>query len=300
MLTLEDLRFFAVVADAPSLAEAARRLDVTPPAVSQRLAALERRLGVRLGERSRRGLALTEEGELIAARARVMIGELEELESQLTARRSAFTGKLRIAAPLGFGRRWVAPLAAGFQIEHPSLDIELVLSDRPPVNEGGFDLAVHIGELADSAGLVTKLAANDRVICAAPSYLAMHGAPADAAELRAHDCIALRENEEDATLWRFTRTGQPLSVRIRPHLATNDGEVARDWALAGRGIVVRSEWHVAADIEAGRLVRILPDLKPPPAPVMALLGHTRARLARTQGFLAHLRAGLNPAPWRAS
>jgi DNA-binding transcriptional LysR family regulator len=177
--------------------------------------------------------------------------------------------------------------------------VELRLSDSPPDASNRADLAIHIGELKDGAGIVAKLAPNDRIVCASPELLAAHGTPQSAADLGRFPCIALRENEEDSTLWRFSHAGEVVSVRIRPTLASNDGEIIRLWALAGRGVIVRSEWNVADDLRDGSLVRVLHDFEPPPANVVALLGPTRARLARTQSFLDYVRRALHPAPWRA-
>jgi DNA-binding transcriptional LysR family regulator len=119
--------------------------------------------------------------------------------------------------------------------------------------------------------------------------------------LRAHACIALRENDEDVTLWMFRSVGalDEHRVRIEPNLASNDGEVVRIWALAGRGIIVRSEWDLVEDVRAGRLIRLLPDYALPPTPVVALLGaRRRARTARTDRFLDALQRSLEPVPWR--
>jgi len=299
MLSLEDLRFFGVIAAGRSLASAARSMDVTPPAVSQRLASLERRMGVRLVERQRGGVILTNEGEIVAARARFILEELDELHNQIAARRNEMFGPLRIGAPLGFGRTYVAPLVASFRVQHPGVSIDLVLNDRSPTGASTrFDLTVHIGELRDSTGIMATLASNDRLVCASPSYLEARGVPETPMQLSAHDCIALRENDEDATLWRFSQDNQPLSVRVRPKLASNDGDVIRQWALDGLGIIVRSEWSVADDVRAGRLVRILENFPTPSADVVALLGPSHARVARTQSFLDHLRANLAPPPWR--
>ena len=300
MLSLDDLRFFSAVAGAKSLAATARALDVTPPAVSQRLAGLERKMGVRLIERQRNGVQLTEEGDLVAARARALLQDLDDLESEVAARRDELSGPLRVAAPLGFGRRYLGPLIARFHEAHPAVNIDLSLSDRPPDPNARVDIAVHIGELRESSAILVKLAPNERIICASPDYLARAGTPADAGELNRFDCLALRENDEDSTLWRFTHGEEHLSVRVRPRLASNDGEIIREWALEGRGIMIRSEWHVADDLRAGRLVQMLHDFKPPTANVVALLGPSRARLARTQRFLDHLKGELNPAPWRAA
>ncbi|AWN47401.1 LysR family transcriptional regulator [Methylobacterium terrae] len=307
MLGTDDLRFFLAIADAASLAAAARALDVSPPAVTQRLRGLEERLGVHLVDRTGRHLALTDEGELVAERGRAVLDALGDLDEALAARRGRVVGHLRIVAPLGFGRRHVAPVAASFQEDHPEVAIDLVLSDRlGGVPEGTFDLAIHVGEIARAApGLIARrLAPNDRVVCAAPAYLAARGTPARPAELGAHACIALRENDEDVTLWRFRSPGAETGeteerVRIEPRLSSNDGEVVRGWALAGRGIILRSEWDVAGDLRAGRLVRLLPGYALPDAPVTALLGaRRRARAARTRRFLDALASALDPPPWR--
>ena len=112
-------------------------------------------------------------------------------------------------------------------------------------------------------------------------------------------CIALRENDEDVTLWRFARgTGAPTQVRIEPRLSSNDGDVVREWAVAGHGVIARSEWSVADDVRAGRLVRLLTDWSMPSADVVAFVGPRRGRSARTTRFVEHLRAAMTPVPWR--
>ncbi len=298
MLSLDDLRFFRTVAESRSLGSAARALDVTAPAVSQRLAAIERRMNARLVERGRAGMRLTDEGELIALSGRRILAELDELASAVAARRDELTGHLRVAAPLGFGRAYVAPVVSAFHAKHPGTLIDLTLSDRLPEAGTAVDLAVYIGEVRQSATVATKIAPNKRIVCASPSYLAKHGVPTAAGDLAAHSCISLRENDEDTTLWRFVRENKTLSVRIKPVLTSNDGEVIRQWALDGAGIIVRSEWHVAADIRAGALVPLLRGYTLPSANVVALFGPSRTRSARTKKFLENLRASLNPAPWR--
>lgn len=305
MLTTDDLRFFAAVARATSLAAAARDLNVSPPAVTQRLRALEARLHVHLVDRSGRHLTLTDEGELLAERGRQVLDGLSEIDDALAERRGEVRGHLRIVASLGFGRRYVAPVVAAFQVGHPELKIDLALSDRlgGVPGSGGWDLAIHVGETDQAApGLIMRsLAPNDRWVCAAPSYLRRYGAPETPGALRKHTCIALRENDEDVTLWRFRSEGaaDEERVRVEPNLASNDGEVVRSWALAGRGIIVRSEWDLVEDVRAGRLVRLLTNRILPAAPVVALLGARRqARAARTGRFLDALQQSLEPVPWR--
>jgi DNA-binding transcriptional LysR family regulator len=304
MLSSADLRFFAAVAGAESLAAAARALDVSASAVTQRLQQLEARLGVRLVDRTGRRLTLTDEGQTLAAEGGALLDGLAGLTERIGARRGTVGGHLRVLAPLGFGRRHVAPAAARFCALHPEVTLDLALSDRlGRVPETSWDVAVHIGVLRDSSLVAHRLAPNARFACAAPGYVARRGAPAAPADLRDHACLALRENDEDVTLWRFRApgagpAGPETTVRIRPRLASNDGDVVHAWAVAGEGVIVRSEWSVADDLRAGRLVRLLADHALPSADVVALVAARAGRSARTARFVEHLRAWLRPPPWR--
>ncbi len=300
MLSSSDFRFFVVVARSASLAAAARELDVTPSAVTQRLQELERRVGVRLVSRSGRRLLLTDEGELLAARGHAITDEIAALAETLSSRSGEVAGHLRVIAPLGFGRRYVAPVAARFLVEHAGVTLDLTLSDRLGwFADTSWDVAVHIGETRP-AGLVPEtLAPNTRVLCASPDFVERYGAPESPKALRDYRCIALRENDEDVTMWRFTDTkGETAQVRIEPALASNDGDVVREWAIAGHGIVLRSEWNVGDDLRVGRLVPLLTNFSVPSADVLALVGPRRGRSARTSRFVNALRTALTPTPWR--
>lgn len=299
-LNSADLRFFVTVADSPSLAAAARELDVSRSAVTQRLRQLEARLGCLLLERSTRHLRLTEEGRLLLDRSRSLLTDLDDITGILNLRRNVISGHLRIAAPLGFGRRYVTPMLADFRERHPSVDVSLTLTDRPVIaEEGHWDLIIHIGELKDSSMVMVRLAPNERFLVAAPAYLAAQGEPSDPGDLARHACLALRQNEEDVTLWRFVdRQRRTFPVRITPAMSSNDGEVVRAWALRGLGLMVRSEWDIAEDLRTGRLVRVLPRLRLPPADVVALLNKRGGRTARASAFLGLLQDSLKPVPWR--
>jgi DNA-binding transcriptional LysR family regulator len=300
MVTSEDLRFFALLVRQGSLAAAARALGVTPPAVTQRLRALEARAGVRLLDRSTRRATPTAEGELVLAQADALLAQLDALADGLRAGGGRVAGELKVVAPFGFGRRHVAPRLAEFQALHPELRATLALSERPArVALEGYDLALHIGLMKDSSLTAFPLAANARFACASPAYLARAPRLRHPDELREHACLVIRENDEDVAVWRFRRAGALHSVRVRPALASNDGEVVRDWALNGRGIAVRSEWDVAPLIAAGRLARVLPGYALPEAPVVALVPARRGLSARSRAFVEFLRAGLSPPPWRA-
>ncbi len=301
MLSSADLQFFAILARSPSLAGAARELDVTPSAVTQRLQDVERRVGVRLIERSGRRITLTDEGELLDRRGRAINDDLASLEEALASRRGVVAGHVRVLAPFGFGRRYVAPLAARFLDEHAEVTLDLVLADRlGRAPDNSWDVAVHIGEPRESSLAAIRLAPNDRFVCASPAFVAQFGTPAEPRELLNYQCIALRENDEDVTLWRFTDAARVVTqVRIEPRLASNDGDVVREWAIAGHGIIVRSEWSVADDLREGRLVRLLGNYRLPPADVVAFVGARRGRSARTSRFVEYLKAALHPVAWRA-
>lgn len=299
MVSSEDLRFFALLVRQGSLAAAARALGVTPPAVTLRLQALEERVGVRLLDRSTRRATPTSEGELMLAEAEALLARIDSLADALRERGGRVAGELKIVAPFGFGRHHAAPLLAEFRERNPQLKVTLSLSERP-AHEAleGFDLALQIGVLKDSSLVAYRLAENARFACASPAYLRRAGKPKHPADLHAHACLVIRENDEDVTIWKFERGGATHAVRIHPALVSNDGEVVRDWALAGRGVAIRSEWDVAPLLAEGRLVRVLPGYALPDAPVVALVAARRGLSARSRAFVTFLRECLTPPPWR--
>lgn len=301
MISSDELVFFRVVSGSTSLADAARTLNVTPPAITQRLKALEQRIGVRLMDRTSRGLSLTDEGELLAAEGEAILKALDGLAESLGQRTTRVRGKLRIAAPYGFGREYVAPVVANFARLHPEATVALELSDHPNVlSSDSWDVVIHIGALNSAGRLVTTLAPNRRILCAAPAYLADHPEIEQPEDLQRHRCLALRENNEDVTLWRFSHPEQgATTVRVKPVMSSNDGTIMRAWAASGLGVIVRSEWDVADDLAAGRLVHILPRWTCPAADVVALLNARHGRSRRATVFLEMMREALHPLPWRA-
>jgi DNA-binding transcriptional LysR family regulator len=298
MLNADDLHFFVAVTQSPSLAAAARRLNVTPPAVTQRLRSLELRLGVQLIDRSTH--TMTDEGELLAEQSKLIVDQIEEIGELLAERRGTVAGHLRISAPSGFGRAYIVPTVDTFLELHPKVRITLELSDNPiGLKPDAWDVVVHIGELKSSPLQMVRLSPNRRIICASPAYLARRGTPMAPADLLQHDCLGLRENDEDVSLWRLTESsGATETVRVNPIFWSNDGEAIRSLAVNGKGIILRSEWDVASQIASGALVEILPGWSAPDAPVVALVGPRNFRAARTRNFVSLLRRTLNPTPWR--
>lgn len=301
MLSTDDLRFFCALASQPTLSATARLLDVTPPSVTQRLQAIEEKLQLKLVNRQGRGVALTEEGQLLAERAQAILSQVEALHIALHEQRHALAGRLRVLAPIGFGGVHIAPLAARFRSLHPGLAIELELSDRPNQRlHEGWDVVIHIGALRDSSLRQQVLARNRRFLCASPAYLARHGTPRTMEELARHACLALRENEEDATRWKLLPPGasQHRTLRIEPQLASNDGRVVKQWALDGHGIIQRSEWDVAAELRSGVLQRVLPDHALPEADIVVLLpAHAQQRPLRTRRFIEFLQQEFRSPAW---
>jgi DNA-binding transcriptional LysR family regulator len=302
MRDIDDPRFFLHIVRGGSLAAAARALNVTPSAVTQRLQALEAKLGLQLVDRSARKLRLTDEGELFTSESEKILEQYDRMIDALQSRRSLVRGHLRVQGTFGFGRRYLAPALAAFQSEHPQLKITLHLTDRWVETEsGGYDVVVHIGELANSSRVAFRIAANERLMLASPAYLKREGIPKSPDDLPAHSCLLLQENDEDVGLWRMQSSrSKTATVRVQASLLSNDGDVIKQWALAGRGIMLRSEWDTASEIAAGKLVRVLPEWRLPEANVYALVPQRKGLSSRAREFIRFLSAQFQPEPpWRA-
>ena len=295
-----DIRFLLVIRESESLLAASRKLGLTPSAVTQRLQQMEKKLSIRLLDRSARQLRFTDEGEFLCLRGADLVEQFDSLLADLQERRSGFVGTLKINAPFGFGRLHVAPAVAAFQRLHPDVEIQLSLSEQPMVEATDrFDVVIHIGELRTSNLVGHSIAPNRRYVCASPDFIEQHGLPEHPDQLATLPCIALRENNEDVTLWHFTRAGKTHNVRIRPALSCNDGSVIRQWACEGNGIILRSEWDVADALAEGTLVRLLPGWKLPKANIVALTHQREGLPARTLKFLRFLQDQFRPQPlWR--
>ncbi|MBN4665249.1 LysR family transcriptional regulator [Pandoraea nosoerga] len=303
MIQIEDLRLIEALAQSASLSAAARMLNVTPPALSARLRKLEAALGVALATRTSRQLSLTAEGERLAREGSALLAQLDALPDSFRRDGKRLTGTLRVAAPFGYGRHYVAPALARFAQMHPDLHLQLDLRETPWPDKHDADAVVHVGNVRDSSWIARPLAPNERWLCASPAYLQRHGAPAEPRDLLQHRCICIRENDEDASLWRFRRrtsaaartprrTSSRESVRIVPAYTSNDGSVARAWAEQGLGIVLRSQWDTREAVAAGRLARVLGDWEFDSAPVTLLVPTRRGRTARLQALMAFLEEAL--------
>ncbi len=290
MNAVSELAFFTLLVRLGSLAATARELNLTPPAVSKRLAQLEQRLGVRLLNRTTRSISLTSEGEVYLRNARRILEEIEEMERQVSSSRAAPRGLLRVNAPLGFGRTHIGPAISSFVQRYPEVEVQLHLTDRPiNLPDDAIDVAIRFGELPDSRLIARKIATNRRRLCAAPAYLARCGRPQVPRDLLGHNCIVLRQNDAAFGIWRLSRGKQSEALKVRGGLSTNDGEVALNWALDGHGILLRAEWNLASHLRSGRLVEVLGDYQTEPADIYAVYLERLNLSAKVSCFIEHLR-----------
>ena len=284
-----ELQLVVELARAGGMSAAARQLDVTPAAVSKRLAQIEARLGVRLFNRSTRRLSLTAEGEDYLESARRILAEIEDLDQRIASRQDSPRGLLKVNAPLGFGRSYIAPAIAEFAQKYPEVSLQLQLTDSPAdFVQDAVDVAVRFGDLPDTRLIARKIAPNRRLVCASPGYLKSHGIPATPHDLARHQCIVLRQNEAAYGLWRFTKGRRSETVKVRGNLSSNDGEVTLTWGLAGLGILQRAEWDLARYLRSGRLVQVLEDYALPQADIYAVFPERHHLSAKVRVFVDFL------------
>ena len=290
MNTDSELGFFCLLVKQGSLAATARELNLTPPAVSRRLSALEERLGVRLLNRTTRRISLTSEGEVYFENAQRILSDIDDMERRVSSSRAAPKGLLRVNAPLGFGRSYIGLAISAFTRTYPDVEVQLHLTDRPvSLPDEAIDVSIRFGEIPDSRLIAKKIAANRRLLVASPAYLRAAGQPAYPHDLTQHQCIVLRQNDAAYGNWRLSRGKQTDTVKVHGKLSTNDGEVALNWALEGRGILMRAEWDVAKYLRSGRLVQVLADYETPSADVYAVYLERLNLSAKVAYFVDHLR-----------
>ncbi|CAJ0719747.1 HTH-type transcriptional regulator DmlR [Ralstonia edaphis] len=286
---VSDLEFFTQLVKQGSLAALARELGVTPPAITARLAQLEKRLGVRLLNRTTRRLSVTHEGEIYLATGARLLEELQELEQVVSSSRGTPKGLLRINATFGFGRRHVAPAIVEFARRYPEVEVQLELTDRSVnLTDKAFDIGIWFGTVPDSRMVARKIVSNKRMLCASPDYLERAGMPQVPRDLQSHQCIVLRESDAAYGTWYLTRGTRQETIKVRGVLSTNDGETGVLWALAGYGILMRSEWDIHEHVRAGRLVPVLADWALPVADIFAVYPERANLSAKVTAFIDFL------------
>ncbi|MGA4637595.1 LysR substrate-binding domain-containing protein [Pseudomonas solani] len=256
----EDLRVFLTVIRKSSFAGAADELGLSPAYVSKRIRVLEDTLRTRLLHRTTRRIALTEAGEKTQRWAIRILDNLDDFVGELTEARKAPRGMLHICSSFGFGRNHVAPAVAELSSTYPDLEVRLDVFDRVvDIIAEGFDLEIRVGDDIPGQHISRKLVSNERVLCATPEYLARRGTPKTLKDLANHDCLVLKERNNPFGVWHLKGDGREESVRVSGPLSSNNGEIVLQWALSGRGILLRSLWDVRPLLESGELVQVLHD-----------------------------------------
>jgi DNA-binding transcriptional LysR family regulator len=294
-----EMTTFVRVVEARGFSAAAPALGLTPSAVSKLVTRLEARLGVRLLQRTTRALRLTEEGEAFYVSARRIVGEIETLESEIGARRDMPRGLLRVTVSVAFASHQLAPIVAEFLERHPAVQLELLPSDRVIDIVGeGIDVALRIGRLADTSFMARKIGEDKRLICAAPAYLARHGAPTRPEELATHACIGSGRERVYLDRWPFRIDGQLREIEVGGPCGVNDGEMQFRLALQGVGIVRLTRLTVAQAVRAGELVSLLEAFSADePVPIHAVYPHRRHLPPKVVAFIDFLIEKFTPPPW---
>lgn len=260
LLSNNDLHVFCLVARKASFAAVAEELGTSPGYVSKRINALETALSVRLFHRTTRRVTVTADGERVYRWATRILTDVDSLVEDVTATRRTPQGLLRVCSSFGMGRNLVAPALSELAQRYPALQIRLdVFDHRIDITNEGFDLDIRAGTDTPPHFIARQLAANRRILCAAPSYLQARGTPRSVAELTNHDCLVIKEPDQAFGVWRLRHAQGEDSIKVTGPLSSNNGEIVLNWALGGRGVVLRSEWDCAPLIAQGRLCRILPE-----------------------------------------
>jgi DNA-binding transcriptional LysR family regulator len=282
---IDAMQAFLAVADLEGFAPAARKLGLSPPAVTRLVAALEEHLGARLLQRTTRSVALTDAGARYLARVRRILADVEEAEASIKDERTRPSGRLVVSAPIGFGRLHVSPVLSEYLKRYGEVSGELRLSDRM-VNlvEDGVDLAVRIGHLADSSLVARHVGEVRRIVVASPGYLKAHGDPKTPEAIASHQTIQFGATLASPDL-RFVRDGKEIRIAPTPRLVTNSADAAIQYAIAGGGLTRVLAYQAADAIRRGRLKIVLAKFEQPPLPIHVVYPTSRLLSAKVRAFI---------------
>jgi DNA-binding transcriptional LysR family regulator len=291
-----DVLAFVRVAETGSFARAAERMGLSKPVLSRRVARLEEQLGARLLTRTARGAQPTEIGESYYARAANVLAELEAAQEVVAEAVTQVAGPIRLSAPISFGTRYLGPALAEFAQRHPRVELDVSLDDKTvDLVGGGFDLAVRIGDLKDSALIARKLAPIRSVVVASPAYIEAQGRPARPADLADHELLAYA-NVPGGELWRFRVGDRWESVRGRSRFRSDNGDLLRSAAVAGLGVVAMPSFIASESIQSGELEVILRDFALKEVALWAVMPPGRASTARVRALVDFLVERFGPEP----
>lgn len=296
MSYVNNIKMFVRVYELGSMSAAARDQRTSPAVASARISELEKYLGVRLFSRTTRTLQPTENGRIFYDGAKKVLDAIDEAEAAVMDVTQNPRGTIFVSAPLGIGRRFIAPHVPVFTDLYPQIDVRLRLSDRViDITAEGLDVAFHLGLLDDSTLKVRLIADCPRILCAAPAYVARRGMPADGAALvnDRHDCLNLRFPGAKEFQWTLQTPDGPRRFEIGGPFESDDGDVLTGWALDGRGIVLKPTFEVAEHLRAGHLIPVATATPPLPTQLSSLSQHRRLKDPKVRLFTdfmaAHIR-----------
>lgn len=288
MSYLDNIRTFVRVYELGGMSAAGRDLRISPAVTSSRISQLEDHLNVRLFQRTTRSLTPTEQGRAFYGGACEILESVDNAEAQVVNITENPKGSLYVAAPLGVGRRLIAPLVPAFIDEYPEVKVRLRLSDRKvDLTSEGLDLAFFLGQPVDSNLRIRKISDVSRILCASPDYVAKRGNPLDGDQMIAenHDCLNLRFPGATEFQWRLQTANGVKKFRVAGPCESDDGDVLTDWAVAGHGIVMKPKFEVAEHLKSGRLVPVAMQTPPEPIQMACLFTHRKRQDPKSRLFM---------------
>lgn len=290
------LKVFVAVGEEQSFSAAARRLALSPPAVTRAISALEQTLGVKLLQRTTRIVRLTEAGARYLLDCKRVLSELEDADQAVSGAQAEVRGTLAITASVLFGRLFVAPLLREFLSRHPKVNVRALFVDRVvDLIDEGLDVAVRVAHLSDASFTAIRVGAVRNVVCASPGYLKRHGVPRSPEDVKERAALCYSA-DRSPPVWTFQVGKRTVSVRPSARLIVNSQEVAMQGAVAGEGLTRVLSYQAAADVKAGRLRVILSEFEPAPIPIHVIHREGRRAAARVRAFVDFAVAELRENP----
>lgn len=292
MSYVANIKTFVRVYDLGSMSAAGRDLRVSAAVASSRIAELEKHLGVRLFNRTTRSLRPTEHGDLFYRGATKILDTIEEAEGSIADLTASPRGSVFVSAPLGIGKKLIAPLIPSFKAQYPDVNVRLRLSDRKvDITNEGLDAAFVLGNLRDSDMRVRPVYEFERVLCASPNYVEIHGMPTSGEDLSNHQCLLLRFPGAEEFYWTLQLRDRTKRYEFNSPMESDDGDVLTNWALDGCGIVNKTRFEVAENLRNGDLVEVAKATPPTSVPFSCVFPHKRLQDPKTRLLIEHLIAG---------
>lgn len=255
-----DLYIFISVVRHGSFSQAARELSISVSQVSKRIHHLEISLQVQLFIRSDKSIILTKEGEKVLSEAIAVMNQMSQFIHQISDFKSNLAGEICISSSFGFGQQYISPAIIKFMRLYPDIGIKFMLNDtRIDLAKQGVDIEIYVGNDINAFYIAKLLAPNRRILCASPSYIAQYASPNSINELASHHCLVIQERNQAIGNWLLTNGSEQINVPVSYQYTTNSGNIALDWALQGKGVLLRSQWHVQPYLTSEQLVQLLPE-----------------------------------------